>query len=96
MRVVPPGDTYSSSGMRGAWRLAVRVPHQAVWKCVSPGDLGAVPGDIAEAELCKELATPIATKCYMNSDEAEQQVDSTKYKALIGSLLYLIASKPDI
>ena len=45
---------------------------------------------------CKEDATPIATSCLMDADEAGQQVDSTKYRALIGSLLYLTASRPKI
>ena len=44
-------------------------------------------------EDCKEAATPIATNCLMDADEAGQPVDSTKYR---GSLLYLIASRPDI
>jgi len=31
---------HANSGFRGAWRLAVRVPGQAVWKPVTPGDIG--------------------------------------------------------
>jgi len=47
-------------------------------------------------EDCKEAATPIATNCLMDADEAGNQVDSTKYRGLIGSLLYLTTSRPDI
>ena len=47
-------------------------------------------------ENCKEAATPIATNCLMDVDEAGQPVESTKYRGLIGSLLYLTASKPYI
>jgi len=47
-------------------------------------------------EDCKEAATPIAINCLMGADEAGQQVDSTKYRGLIGSLLYLTASWPNI
>jgi len=47
-------------------------------------------------EDCKEVATPIATNYLMDADEAENQVDSTKYRGLIGSLLYLTTSRPDI
>ena len=47
-------------------------------------------------EDCKEVATPIATNCLMDADEAGNQVDSTKYRGLIGSLLYLTGSRPDI
>jgi len=44
----------------------------------------------------KEAATTIATNCLMDVDEAGNQVDSTKYRGLIGSLLYLTASRSDI
>jgi len=47
-------------------------------------------------EDCKEAATPIATNCLMDADEAGQPVDSTKYRGLIGSLLYLTTSRPNI
>jgi len=47
-------------------------------------------------EYCNEATTPIATNCLMDADETSQPVDSTKYKGLIGSLLYLTTSKPDI
>ena len=47
-------------------------------------------------EDCKEAASPIATNCLMDADEARQQVDLTKYRGLIGSLLYLTTSKPNI
>jgi len=47
-------------------------------------------------EDCKEVATPIATSCIMDGDEAGQPVDSTKYRGLIRFLLYLTASRPDI
>jgi len=47
-------------------------------------------------EVCKEIATPIATKCLIDADEAGNQVDSTKYRGLIGSLLHLTVSRLDI
>jgi len=47
-------------------------------------------------ESCKESATPMATNCYLDSDDKGTSVDQTKYRGLIGSLLYLIASRPDI
>ena len=47
-------------------------------------------------EDCKQAATLIATNCLMDADEADQLVDSTKYRGLIGSLLYLTASRPEI
>jgi len=47
-------------------------------------------------EDCREAATPIATNCLMDANEAGQPMDSTKYRGLIGSLLYLTASRPHI
>jgi len=47
-------------------------------------------------EDCKEAATSIATNYLMDAYEAVQPVDSTKYRGLIGSLLYLTTSRPDI
>jgi len=38
-------------GTRGPWCLAVRVPHQAIWKPVAPGDLCVVTSDINEARV---------------------------------------------
>jgi len=32
IRVVPPYDTCRNNTIRGAWRLAARVPRQVVWK----------------------------------------------------------------
>jgi len=47
-------------------------------------------------EDCKEVVTPIATNCLMDADDAGQLVDSTKYRGLIRSLLYLTTSRPGI
>ncbi|XP_068498213.1 secreted RxLR effector protein 161-like [Phaseolus vulgaris] len=47
-------------------------------------------------ESCKEASTPMPSSCYMDVDVAGKEVDQTKYRGLIGSLLYLIASRPDI
>jgi len=44
VRVIPPGDTRRNSSIRGAWRLAARVPCQAGWKSFAPGDSCGVPG----------------------------------------------------
>jgi len=49
-----------------------------------------------EMENCKDAATPMSTSCYMSADEVGKAVDKTKYRGLIGSLLYLTASRPDI
>ena len=44
----------------------------------------------------KKVATPMATNCYLSADEKEKSIDQTKYTGIIGSLLYLVASKPNI
>jgi len=49
-----------------------------------------------ETENCKAATTAMSTNCYMSADEAGTTMDQTKYRGLIGSLLYLIASRPDI
>jgi len=47
-------------------------------------------------ENCKEISTSMTTNCYLDSDEKEISVDQTRYRGLIGSLLYLTASRPNI
>ena len=49
-----------------------------------------------EMDSCKEASTPIATSCYLDTDEHGIAVDQTKFRGLIGSLLYLTKSRPDI
>jgi len=49
-----------------------------------------------EMESYKEASTPMPSSCYMDADAAGKNVDQTKYRGLIGSLLYLTASRPDI
>ncbi|XP_017416521.1 uncharacterized mitochondrial protein AtMg00810-like [Vigna angularis] len=45
---------------------------------------------------CKEATTLMATNCYLDLDEEGKAVDQKMYRGMIGSLLYLTASKPDI
>jgi len=49
-----------------------------------------------EMESWKEASTPMPSSCYMDADSAGKSVDQTKYRGLIGSLLYLTASRPNI
>ena len=49
-----------------------------------------------EMDNCKEASTPIATSCNLDLDEKGTSINQTKYRGLIGSLLYLTASRPDI
>ncbi|XP_014521991.1 uncharacterized protein LOC106778537 [Vigna radiata var. radiata] len=45
---------------------------------------------------CKDVAILMAMNCYLDLDEAGKNVDHRMYRGMIGSLLYLIASRPDI
>nr|GEX61668.1 copia protein [Tanacetum cinerariifolium] len=42
------------------------------------------------------MKTPMSTKTKLIKDEEGESVDNTKYRGMIGSLLYLKASRPDI
>jgi hypothetical protein len=49
--------------------------------------------DMADA---KPLSTPMATTTVLNADEDGEVVDQKEYQSMIGSLLYLTATRPDI
>jgi hypothetical protein len=45
---------------------------------------------------CKAIKTPIATNAHLNLDVDSKPIDQSLYHSLIGSLLYLTTSRPDI
>ena len=47
-------------------------------------------------ECCKAVETPMQTKEKFSKDDGSPKVSKNLYKSLIGCLMYLIASKPDI
>nr|GEX58635.1 retrovirus-related Pol polyprotein from transposon TNT 1-94 [Tanacetum cinerariifolium] len=47
-------------------------------------------------EDSKPMKTPMSTETKLRRDEEGEFVDNTKYRGMIGSLLYLTASRPDI
>nr|GEY06755.1 retrovirus-related Pol polyprotein from transposon TNT 1-94 [Tanacetum cinerariifolium] len=47
-------------------------------------------------EESKPMKTPMSFDTKLTKDEECESVDSTKYRGMIGSLLYLTSSKPDI
>ncbi|GJX39534.1 retrovirus-related pol polyprotein from transposon TNT 1-94 [Tanacetum coccineum] len=47
-------------------------------------------------EDSKPIKTPMSSDTKLTKDEECESVDSTKYRGMIGSLLYLTASRPDI
>ncbi|KAK6150787.1 hypothetical protein DH2020_015719 [Rehmannia glutinosa] len=44
----------------------------------------------------RTVSTPMATNVKIDKDEKRKSVDESKYRDMIGSLLYLTASRPDI
>ncbi|KAJ9546435.1 LOW QUALITY PROTEIN: hypothetical protein OSB04_018978 [Centaurea solstitialis] len=49
-----------------------------------------------ELTTCSEMKTPIAPPLKLDKDSNGKSVDVTLYRGMIGSLLYLTASRPDI
>ena len=47
-------------------------------------------------EDCKPVSTPMITGCKLCDDDGSADIDQRLYRSMIGSLLYLIASRPDI
>ena len=45
---------------------------------------------------CKPVSTPLVTGCKLSKEENSPKVDQTLYRSMIGSLLYLTASRSDI
>ena len=45
---------------------------------------------------CKPIKTPMPSNGHLDLDEGGKMVDQTLYHSMIGSLLYLTASRPDI
>nr|GFB95623.1 copia protein [Tanacetum cinerariifolium] len=49
-----------------------------------------------EMESCDPVGTPMEIKDKLNLDQNRTLVDATKYRSMIGALMYLTSSKPDI
>jgi len=47
-------------------------------------------------ENAKHMVTPLSTAYYLDKDETSHSIDIKKYRGMIGSLLYLSASRLDI
>ena len=45
---------------------------------------------------CKPIKTPMPSNGHLDLDEGGKSVDQTLYRSMIGSLLYLTTSRPDI
>jgi len=49
-----------------------------------------------EMDNAKAASTPMATSCYLDKDESGIEVNQIMFRGMIGSILYLTASRPDI
>ncbi|GJV87420.1 retrovirus-related pol polyprotein from transposon TNT 1-94 [Tanacetum coccineum] len=47
-------------------------------------------------DKCDSIGTPLATKPKLDADLSGKPVDQTKYRSMIGSLMYLTFSRPDL
>ncbi|GJW19354.1 retrovirus-related pol polyprotein from transposon TNT 1-94 [Tanacetum coccineum] len=47
-------------------------------------------------DKCDSIATPLATKPKLDADLSGKPVDQTNYRSMIGSLMYLTSSRPDL
>jgi hypothetical protein len=47
-------------------------------------------------EYCKPITTPMQTICKLRKDDDSKYRDQKKYSSMIGSLLYVTTSRPDV
>ena len=47
-------------------------------------------------ESCKEVATPLAHNEKISKNDGEKLKDPSRFRSLVGSLLYLTATRPDL
>ena len=45
---------------------------------------------------CKAMTTPMKTSLILLNDDASEAIDATLYRHIIGSLMYLINTRPNI
>ena len=49
-----------------------------------------------QMEDSKPVGTPMVTGCKLSKDDDSPNVDQSSYRLMIGSLLYITTSRPDI
>jgi hypothetical protein len=47
-------------------------------------------------EDCKPVITPMQTNCKLSKDDDSKSTNQRQYRSMIGSLLYVTASRPDV
>jgi hypothetical protein len=47
-------------------------------------------------EYCKPVVTPMQTSCKLSKDDDSKSIDQRQYRSMIGILLYVTTSRPDV
>jgi hypothetical protein len=47
-------------------------------------------------EDCKPVNTPMQTSCKLRKDDDSKSTDQRQYRSMIGNLLYVTTSRPDV
>jgi hypothetical protein len=47
-------------------------------------------------EYCKPVITPMQTSCKLSKYDDSKSTDQRKYRSMIGNLLYVTTSRPDV
>jgi hypothetical protein len=47
-------------------------------------------------EYCKAVITPMQTSYKLSKDDVSKSIDQRQYSSMIGNLLYVTASRPDV
>ena len=47
-------------------------------------------------EDSKPVCTPMVTSCNLSNDDESLEVDQTMFRSMIGSMLYVTATRPDV
>ena len=47
-------------------------------------------------EYCKLVTTPMQTSCKLRKDDDSKSTDQRQYRSIIGNLLYVTTSRPDV
>eukprot|EP00253_Pinus_taeda_P026093 PITA_26093 len=49
-----------------------------------------------QMEKCKPVSTPMVTSCKLSIDDISKDADQRMYRSMIGNLLYVTSSRPDV
>eukprot|EP00253_Pinus_taeda_P027678 PITA_27678 len=76
--------------------LGLHVSQNRAGLCISQAKYLKDMLKIYGMEDCAPMSTPMTTNCKLSKDDDSPPVDSTHYRLIIGALLYLTITRPDI